>query len=90
MSTKVNNALVIGFLTFFIAAGWAFASPPGSSPDEDAHLTTAWCQSKYESENCIEIPLQVVESGKCFFSMPTLFQHVKIHCQAQTLHLKEY
>ena len=67
MSAKVNNALVIGFLTFFISAGWAFASPPGSSPDEDAHLTTAWCQSKYGSENCVEIPLRVVESGKCFF-----------------------
>jgi hypothetical protein len=67
ISAKVNNALVIGFLTFFISAGWAFASPPGSSPDEDAHLTTAWCQSKYGSENCVEIPLRVVESGKCFF-----------------------
>ena len=31
-------------LLFFVAlAGWAVASPPGSSPDEDYHLVSAWC-----------------------------------------------
>ena len=58
---------MIGVLTFLISAGWAFVSPPGSSPDEDAHLTTIWCQSEYGSESCAEVPLRVVELGKCYF-----------------------
>lgn len=34
----------IGLLAALILAGvWAFSSPPGSSPDDGAHLTTIWC-----------------------------------------------
>ena len=64
---SIKDALVIGVLTFLISAGWAFVSPPGSSPDEDAHLTTIWCQSEYGSKSCAEVPLRVVEIGKCYF-----------------------
>ena len=64
---SIKDAFVIGVLTFLISAGWAFVSPPGSSPDEDAHLTTIWCQSEYGSKSCVEVPLRVVEVGKCYF-----------------------
>lgn len=33
--------LVLGAL--LVVAAWATASPPGSSPDEDFHLTSIWC-----------------------------------------------
>ena len=81
MKSRIINAFVVGFLSFFISASWALSSPPGSSPDEDAHLTTAWCESKYGSSECIEVPLNVVESGKCFFldadSIPTCANEIE-------------
>ena len=67
MKSRITNAFVIGALSFFISSSWALSSPPGSSPDEDAHLTTAWCESKYGNSECKEVPLGVVDSGKCFF-----------------------
>jgi len=67
IKSRLKTALIVGALSFCISASWAIASPPGSSPDEDAHLTTAWCMSKYGMSDCLEVPLRVVESGKCFF-----------------------
>ena len=81
VKSRIINAFVVGFLSFFISASWALSSPPGSSPDEDAHLTTAWCESKYGSNDCAEVPLKVVESGKCFFldadSVPTCANEIE-------------
>jgi hypothetical protein len=81
VKSRIFNAFVVGFLSFFISASWALSSPPGSSPDEDAHLTTAWCESKYGSNDCAEVPLKVVESGKCFFldadSVPTCANEIE-------------
>jgi hypothetical protein len=67
VKSRIANAFVIGALSFFISSSWALSSPPGSSPDEEAHLTTAWCESKYGNSECKEVPLGVVDSGKCFF-----------------------
>ena len=39
--------LVLGVLA--VAAGWVFASPPGSSPDDDYHLVSTWCPRPVES-----------------------------------------
>lgn len=36
---------VIFILTFFTLSCWALASPVGSTPDEDFHLTSIWCAS---------------------------------------------
>jgi hypothetical protein len=67
IKSRLKTAFIVGALSFCISASWAIASPPGSSPDEDAHLTTAWCMSKYGIGDCLKVPLRVVESGKCFF-----------------------
>ena len=67
IKSRLKTAFIVGTLSFCISASWAIASPPGSSPDEDAHLTTAWCISKYGIDECLKVPLRVVESGKCFF-----------------------
>jgi uncharacterized membrane protein len=66
IKSRLKTALIVGALSFCISASWAIASPPGSSPDEDAHLTTAWCMSKYGLNDCLQVPIRVVESGKCF------------------------
>lgn len=39
--------LVLGILA--VATGWIFASPPGSSPDDDYHLVSTWCPRPVES-----------------------------------------
>lgn len=81
IKSRLKTASIIGALSFCISASWAIASPPGSSPDEDAHLTTAWCISKYGTSDCLEVPLRVVESGKCFFldadNLPTCEIEIK-------------
>ena len=93
MKSRITNAFVIGALSFFISSSWALSSPPGSSPDEDAHLTTAWCESKYGSGECQEVPLRVVESGKCFFldadAIPTCANEIEnIQVQPERLMIK--
>ena len=39
--------VVLGVLA--VSAGWVFASPPGSSPDDDYHLVSTWCPRPIES-----------------------------------------
>lgn len=39
--------LIVGVLA--VSAGWIFASPPGSSPDDDYHLVSTWCPRPVES-----------------------------------------
>jgi hypothetical protein len=81
IKSRLKTTFLVGALSFCISASWAIASPPGSSPDEDAHLTTAWCMSKYGMSDCLEVPLRVVESGKCFFldadNLPTCENVIK-------------
>ena len=83
MKSRIANAVVIGALSFFISSSWALSSPPGSSPDEEAHLTTVWCESKYGNGECQEVPLSVVDSGKCFFldadAIPTCANDIDDH-----------
>ena len=43
-------ALALGILA--VATGWIFASPPGSSPDDDYHLVSTWCPRPIESTGC--------------------------------------
>jgi hypothetical protein len=64
---KIKPAIIYSILSFLILLGWAVGSPPGSSPDEDIHLTSAWCYSKYQGATCETVPLRLVEIGKCYF-----------------------
>jgi hypothetical protein len=64
---KIKPAIIYSLLSFLILLGWAVGSPPGSSPDEDLHLTSSWCYSKYQGATCETVPLRLVEVGKCYF-----------------------
>jgi hypothetical protein len=64
---KIKPAIIYSSLSFLILFGWAIGSPPGSSPDEDLHLSSAWCHAKYQGDNCETIPQRLVEVGKCYF-----------------------
>lgn len=39
----------LGAALLLLGLGWAFASPHGSSADDDFHLTTIWCSHGYSS-----------------------------------------
>ena len=60
-------ALLVFLLSFVIQASWALASPPGSAPDEDTHLSSAWCIADSGSSPCAEINVRLVDIGKCFY-----------------------
>jgi hypothetical protein len=64
---KIKPAIIYSSLSFLILFGWAIGSPPGSSPDEDLHLSSALCHAKYQEGNCETIPKRLVEVGKCYF-----------------------
>ena len=50
-------AAALGFVAAaFVLAGWLLASPPGSSPDDEYHLTSIWCSRGFADEVCIENP----------------------------------
>lgn len=65
---KVLYFLLTLIFSFLALASWAFASPVGSSPDEDFHLASIWCA--YESDGFCEstageakkVPFQIIES----------------------------
>jgi hypothetical protein len=67
LKQKIKPAIIYSSLSFLILFGWAVGSPPGSSPDEDLHLSSAWCHAKYQGANCETIPQRLVEVGKCYF-----------------------
>ncbi len=48
--TPRRTLVVIAVL--LVPGVWAFASPPGSSPDEDFHLASTWCAWGYETGVC--------------------------------------
>ena len=39
---------------FLLVTSWAFASPPGGSPDEPTHLLTIYCLAESAKNTCIE------------------------------------
>lgn len=41
---RKSLGILLGAVSFFISLSiWAFASPPGSAPDDDFHLPAIWC-----------------------------------------------
>lgn len=70
-------ALVVAVFGFL--AAWAFASPVGSSPDEDYHLASIWCSSGERESACqvsddgsvVSIPA-VLSQTRCFAFQPEM------------------
>lgn len=60
-------------LALLALSGWALASPIGSSPDDDFHLTSVWCANESRTDLCgpgdnageRSVPRGIVEAG-CF------------------------
>jgi hypothetical protein len=67
IKSKVKTGIVYALLSFLLLTGWSLASPPGSSPDEDLHLSSVWCNAKYQDGECYSIPQRIVEIGSCYF-----------------------
>jgi hypothetical protein len=60
---------------FAMCAAWALTSPPGSSPDDDYHLSSIWCAQGIQSGVCEEsptdpksrlVPANVVKASDCY------------------------
>ena len=66
-------------LLFVAMSAWALSSPPGSSPDEDFHLVSAWCGLGDREGLCAPgaatvtrvVPLDLLRSP-CFAFEPTI------------------
>jgi hypothetical protein len=76
---KIRSGIVYSILSFMLLTGWSLASPPGSSPDEDLHLSSAWYLAKYPDVKDPahplrddKIPLRITDAGKCYFNSPNV------------------
>jgi hypothetical protein len=67
-------AFLVALSTFLGIGAWAFASPIGSSPDEDYHLVSIWCGQGERSDLCeagsnlyeVQAPTALIVSANCF------------------------
>jgi hypothetical protein len=72
---KKLKSIILGFLlllgTMITLGSWALASPPGSGPDDEYHLSSIWCARGYRMQYCekslapqeVKIPLQLHRNG---------------------------
>lgn len=78
---------LVPVLALVALSAWAFASPIGSSPDDDFHLTSIWCASASPDANCTpgatatsrEVP-KAMATPPCFWLDATK----SAACQAKT------
>ena len=67
-------------LALLALTAWGFASPIGSSPDDDFHLTSIWCASANPSANCTAgtapynrmVPKALVLDSICYLPDPNV------------------
>jgi hypothetical protein len=67
-------------LAFVALSAWAFASPVGTSPDDDYHLVSIWCANEARTDLCAPSPegidaqrlvLPGLTTAPCFVADPT-------------------
>ena len=63
---KIFMKMLFVFSLFFVHFAWSLASPPGSSPDEDAHLTSIYCVNLTGNTPCEKLNSKIVNIGYCF------------------------
>ncbi|MDD7945104.1 DUF2142 domain-containing protein [Microbacterium sp. NE2HP2] len=49
---RILAGIIVPLAVFAALAGWAFASPVGSSPDDDFHLASIWCSAGEQPGRC--------------------------------------
>ena len=73
--------VLVAGAALLVGAAWAVSSPVGSSPDDDFHLTNAWCPPPLESSGCevlslpggavgVLVPRLVAEPQECYAFEP--------------------
>ena len=80
LNQRLSNrtSAIIGLAALFTALTvWAFASPIGSSPDDDFHLTSTWCAPGPSLGDCLEVTPGVFEASElivlpheCYYYVP--------------------
>lgn len=71
---RVLAAALLVLLALVSLGAWAFASPVGSSPDDDFHMSSIWCAYGEREGLCEDtgrddarlVPAQVALAGHCF------------------------
>jgi hypothetical protein len=71
LRARMSSATVLGFISLLF---WAISSPIGSSPDDDFHLASIWCEGIKGSEFCTvaqdnssaAVPIALVKGHQCF------------------------
>lgn len=81
---RVSAALALFLTVLLLGFSWSLASHPGSSPDDDFHLSSIWCAWGAEATSCEEGGFQ---NGRQLVTIPALEPHVSactIFKQAQS------
>lgn len=74
MRARLLGAISLAAL-WLVLLGWAFASPVGSSPDDDYHLSSIWCAGGVDARTCsdqgvdavsLAVPAAVVDAQNCY------------------------
>lgn len=73
LSRPTVRAAALIVAIFAALTAWAFASPVGSSPDEDYHLASIWCSAGERESAC-----QVSEDGSVF-SIPAALSQTRCY-----------
>lgn len=77
--SRLTYALVACVSFLVLGSCWALNSPVGSSPDDDFHLTTIWCQFGDRQSACSEVgsdpkvvnvPASVALASQCYRFQP--------------------
>lgn len=75
MGVRARAGSVLYLLTLWVVLlGWALASPVGSSPDDDYHLSSIWCAGGVSAScsdvgmnaSSLAVPAAVVSAQDCF------------------------
>lgn len=71
-------AAIVPIMLFVSLASWAFASPVGSSPDDDYHMASIWCAGGTndlcrEGQTATErrVPYELLSASGCYAFRPT-------------------
>lgn len=84
---RVRVGVLVPILAFIALVAWGFASPVGSSPDDDFHLASIWCGSGERLGLCEQaaqaneriVPKDLSAKAVCFATTPT----VSASCQGK-------
>lgn len=76
--SKLRLLALAPILALLALTAWAFASPVGSSPDDDFHLASIWCANSANTSACLPgpkageriVPAAIKNSSACYAHRP--------------------